>query len=140
MVNKEQIEKTEIFAGLSDEELTEIAKICQLEEVKKGTLLCQDGAIAEKLYILEDGKVTIKFKSGLTFDISNPGQIIGWSTLINPHRFRADAICVEDAHLISIKGSDLLQLGRKNKNIGYVIMNNLAGVVFNRLQSLTQYY
>jgi CRP-like cAMP-binding protein len=140
MVSEERIERAEIFVGLTKEELREIANICHIEEVKKGTTLCRDGEPAEKLYILEDGKITIKFKSGYTFDISNPGQIIGWSTLINPHRFKADAICDEDCHLISMKGHELLELGRKYKNIGFVVMDNLAGVVFSRLQNLVQYY
>jgi signal-transduction protein with cAMP-binding, CBS, and nucleotidyltransferase domain len=140
MVNEDMIKRAEIFDGLNEEELREIAKICDIEEAKKGTLLCQDGAPAKKLYILEHGKVTIKFKSGYAFDISIPGQIIGWSALINPHRFKADAICEEDSHLISMSGHALLELGRKTKNIGFVVMNNLSGVVFRRLQNLVQYY
>jgi len=140
MVNEERIEKAEIFAGLTKKELHEIANICHMEEVKKGTVLCQDGAPAEKLYILEDGKIIIKFKSGYAFDISKPGQIIGWSALINPHRFKADAICEMDCHLISMKGRELLELGRRHKNIGLVVMDNLASVVFSRLQNLVQYY
>jgi len=140
MVNVERIAKAEIFVGLSEEELKEIALLCQLEEARKGTLLCANGSLADKLYILERGKVDIRFEGGFSFDISEPGQIIGWSTLINPHRFRADAVCVEDTRLISMNGAELLDLARKHKNIGFVMMNNLAGVVFDRLQSRTQYY
>ena len=140
MVNEERIGKAEIFTGLTKEELHEIANICHMEEVKKGTVLCQDGAPAEKLYILEDGKITIRFKSGFSFEISVPGQIIGWSALINPHRFKADAICDEDCHLISMRGHELMELVRKYTNIGFVVMDNLSGVVFRRLQNLAQYY
>lgn len=140
MINEERIQNAEIFIGLRKEELREISALCNIEEIKKGTVLCREGDPAEKLYILESGKVIIRFKSGYTFDISNPGQIIGWSTLINPHRFKADAICDEDCRLISIKGHELLELCRKQKNIGLTIMDNLAGVVFKRLQNIVQYY
>jgi signal-transduction protein with cAMP-binding, CBS, and nucleotidyltransferase domain len=139
MINKERIEKSELFAGLSEEPLIEIAKICQIEAASKGTLLCQDGAIAEKLYILEDGKIIIKFKSGYSFPITVPGQIIGWSALINPHRFKADAICEEDSKLISIKNNEFFELCRRQKDLGFIVMNNLSGIIFKRLQDFAEY-
>jgi CRP-like cAMP-binding protein len=140
MVNKERIEKAELFVGLSEEPLLEIAKICQPQVAPKGTLLCQDGAVAEKLYILENGKVMIKFKSGFSFDISVPGQILGWSALINPHRFKADAICEEDSNLICIKSSEFFELCHKHRDLGFIVMNNLSGIIFKRLQDVAEYY
>jgi signal-transduction protein with cAMP-binding, CBS, and nucleotidyltransferase domain len=140
MITKERIEKSELFAGLTEESLQALAEICEPETGAKGTLLCQDGAVAEKLYILEEGKVMIKFKSGFSFDISVPGQILGWSALINPHRFKADAICEEDSKLIRIKSSDFFDLCRKHRDLGFVVMNNLSGIIFRRLQDFAEYY
>jgi CRP-like cAMP-binding protein len=140
MIPKNRIENSELFVGLSEESLQELAGICQQEVGPKGALLCKDGAIAEKLYILENGKVLIKFKSGFSFDISVPGQILGWSALINPHRFKADAICEEDSNLISIRSSDFFELSRKHRDIGFVVMNNLSGIIFKRLQDFAEYY
>jgi len=48
MINKERIEKSELFAGLSEESLQALAEICEPETGPKGALLCQDGAVAEK--------------------------------------------------------------------------------------------
>jgi signal-transduction protein with cAMP-binding, CBS, and nucleotidyltransferase domain len=140
MINKERIEKSELFVGLSEESLQALAQICEPEAGPKGTLLCQDGAVAEKLYILETGKVMIKFKSGFSFDISIPGQILGWSSLINPHRFKADAICEEDSNLIRIKSSDFFDLCRKHHDLGFIVMNNLSGIIFKRLRDFAEYY
>jgi signal-transduction protein with cAMP-binding, CBS, and nucleotidyltransferase domain len=140
MISKKRIENSELFAGLTEESLQALAGICQLESGQKGKLLCQDGTVAEKLYILEEGKVIIKFKSGFSFDISVPGQILGWSALINPHRFKADAICEEDSQLISIKSCDFFELCRQHRDLGFFVMNNLSGIIFKRLQDFAEYY
>jgi len=140
MITKEHIEKSELFTNLSEEALQAVAAICAPETIPKGTVVCQDGAVAEKLYILKSGKVMIKFKSGFSFDISVPGQILGWSALINPHRFKADAICEEDSNLICIKSKDFFELCHKHRDIGFIVMNNLSGIIFKRLQDMAEYY
>lgn len=135
MVSIERLRRVEIFTGLTDEELTLVAKFCQEEEAPAGTILCAEGAKADKLFILEEGSVTIKFQKGEKFDISTPGKILGWSFLVPPNRYTASAITNCPSKLLVIKSPDFYELVHENTKLGLKIMDNLAQVVARRMKT-----
>lgn len=135
MIILERLRKVEIFAGLSDEELTSVAKFCDEIEVAAGVTLCAEGKRADKLFILETGSISIKFPKGVEFEISTPGKILGWSFLVPPNRYTASAITNAPSKLLVINSPDFYELVHQNTQMGLKIMDNLAQVVAKRMKA-----
>ncbi len=138
MISIERIRQVEIFQGLKDEELKAASRYCQEENVPPATVLCEEGARADKLFIVEEGTVAITFKKGVRFEIQGPGKILGWSFLVPPSRYTASAVTTTPAKLLTIKGPDFYQLVNGEANIGLRIMDNLSRVVAGRLKTFVE--
>ena len=82
MVKIDRLRKVDILEGLAEEELQSISQYFEEENVNAGVTLCEEGARAERLYVLEQGTVSISFKTGGQYDIDIPEKIVGWSLLI----------------------------------------------------------
>ena len=135
MVPTERIRNVEIFQGLKDEELKIVAQFCQELQVPEKNALCEEGARADKLFILEEGTVSVRFQKGATFEIHGPGKILGWSFLVPPNRYTASAVTVTPSRLLMIKSPDFYELVHKDSRLGLKIMDSLAQVVSGRLKA-----
>ncbi len=135
MVPVERIRNVEIFQGLKDEELRIVGQFCQETRVSEKNTLCEEGARADKLFILEEGTVSIRSGMGVSFEIKGPGKILGWSFLVPPNRYTASAVTVTPSRLLVIKGPDFYEMIHRESKTGLKIMNNLAQVVSGRLKA-----
>jgi len=139
-MNLERLKNVDIFQGLADEELNIAAQFCQEESVPEGITLCEEGARADKLFILEQGAVSIRFQKGAHYAIQSPGKILGWSFLVPPNRYTASAVTISPSKLLVIKSPDFYDLIHNDKEMGLKIMDNLAQVVASRLKAYVDYY
>ena len=135
MVPTERIRNVEIFQGLKDEELKIVARFCKELQVPEKNLLCEEGARADKLFILEEGTVSIRFEKGASFEIKGPGKILGWSFLVPPYRYTASAVTVTRSRLLVIKSPDFYEMVHRDSKLGLKIMDNLAQLVSSRLKA-----
>ena len=140
MIRIERLRNVEIFQGLKDEELEIAASFCQEEGVPEGVILCTEGARADRLFILEEGTVSIRFEKGVNYAIQAPGKILGWSFLVPPNRYTASVVTIAPSRLLVIKRRDFYDLIHKETKMGLKIMDNLAKVVSSRLKAFVDYY
>jgi CRP/FNR family cyclic AMP-dependent transcriptional regulator len=140
MVQIKRLKNVEIFLGLTDEELRMAARFCQEEGSPDGATLCQEGDRADKLFILEEGAVSIRFAKGADYAIRTPGKILGWSFLVPPNRYTASVVTIAPSRLLVIKSPDFYDLVHKETKMGIKIMDNLAQVVSSRLKAFVDYY
>lgn len=144
MVSAEVLKSFNLFAGLDETELPQIAKLCQERTYEEGAVIFSAGGWATDIYLLKLGKVAIQIEL-VIYDLEiravvyivGKGEIFGWSALVPPHRLTASARCQEKADIITINGADLMELLQKNSSIGYVVMKNLSQVISSRLASTT---
>jgi len=140
MVTIDRLRKVEVFQGLSDEDLKKAAPFCQEESFPKGAVLCEEGGRAEKLFVLEEGSVSIRFQKGVNFCIQTPGKILGWSFLVPPNRYTASAQTLVPSQVLVIKSQDFYELVHRDAQMGLKIMENLAQIVANRLKTFVDVY
>jgi CRP/FNR family transcriptional regulator, cyclic AMP receptor protein len=140
MIPVGSLRNVEIFQGLSDEELIIVSRFCIDENVSQGISLCEEGARADKLFILQEGAVSIHFKKGASYTIQTPGKILGWSFLVPPNRYTASVLTIAPSKLLVIKSPDFYELVHKDAKMGLKIMDNLARVVAGRLKAYVDYY
>ena len=140
MITVERLRNVDIFEGLSDEELKIAARFCQEETVAGGVTLCEEGARADKLFILEEGAVSARFSRGTHYEIKTPGKILGWSFLVPPNRYTASVVTDSPCKLLVIKSPDFYDLIHKDAKLGLMIMDNLSKIVASRLKAIVDYH
>jgi CRP-like cAMP-binding protein len=134
VVKIDRLRKVDILEGLAEEELQSIAQYFEEENVKAGVTLCEEGASAERLYVLEQGKVSISFKKGGQYDIDIPGKTVGWSFLVPPFLYTASAVAKTPSRVLVIKSPDFYYVIHKEPKMGMKVVNNLAQVIASRLK------
>jgi hypothetical protein len=134
VVSIDWLRKVDILQGLSEEELQSVAQFFEEETVAAGVPLCEEGASAERLYVLEQGRVSISSKKGGQYDIDTPGKIVGWSFLVPPFLYTASAVTTIPSKVLVIKSPDFYYLIHKEPKMGMKVINNLAQVIASRLR------
>ena len=142
MVTPEDLRRCEVFAELTDEELQRILPFCREEQHAKDSLVFKEGEKAETFYILQEGKVRLEYEicpqpdycQDATILLDQPGDFMGWSSLVKPRRLTAFGHCITDVRVIAIDSKALIELMEQDSHIGFVVMKDLAGKINNRLK------
>jgi CRP-like cAMP-binding protein len=132
-ISIDRLRKVDVLQGLTDWELKVIAQFFREETVAGGVALFEEGQKAGRLFILEEGEITVQIPNGETYQIHSPGKIIGWSFLIPPNRYTASGSTTVPSKLLVIDSPDFYYLIHKEPRMGVKVMANLAEVVAGRL-------
>jgi hypothetical protein len=133
IVSIDRLKKVDILEGLAEGELQSIAQYFEQENVNAGVTLCEEGTDADRLYVLEEGKVSITSRKGCQYDIDIPGKIVGWSFLAPPFLYTASAVTKTPSKVLVIKSPDFYYVLHKEPKTGMKVINNLAQVIGSRL-------
>jgi CRP-like cAMP-binding protein len=140
MVDREKLKSFKIFRDLNERETELIAGIAGEETYELGERIFAEKALATTLYLTLKGKVEIKVSGDcseqVVIDRVGPGEIFGWSAVIEPYTFTAAAWTSEKTKLIALKGERLRELFVKNNHIGYRVIKEIAAVISRRLKAL----
>jgi CRP-like cAMP-binding protein len=129
------IKESELFKEMSQEFMNELAKIMVEESYEKGTLLFKESDSANFLYILEEGQVRLAVgeRGHIVHRLSNPGEVFGWSSLVERDTYTASAECLAQSKLIKIEIEQLNKIFEKHLADGMLFFKRLAGVIGQRL-------
>ncbi len=133
----EVLRKCDLFRGLDKEQIDVVEGLCTAEEFEPGTVMCKQGAKADKIYVIEDGVAGIILEVGqlsqrqvqaaLDFDVA------GWSALIEPYVYTATVKAIEKTRVLTFNARELGRLLRDRTDIGYKVGPAIAYVVAKRL-------
>ena len=141
MISKELLQGLELFSGLTPKEQNRVAALSRELRFDRDAVIFKEDTEAEDLYVLLEGRVALRFRTGIhsmssevTTDVIEPGEIMGWSALVPPGRLTASGVCLEPVRLVAIPGADLRKLLNDDPHLGYSVMRNLAEVIATRLR------
>jgi hypothetical protein len=134
MIGIDRLKKVDILQGLTEWELQSIAPFFREENFGADATLCVEGEKAQRLYILEQGAVSIRSKRWETYEIDAPGKIVGWSFLVPPNLYTATGVTLVPSRLLVIENPDFYYFIHKEQKIGMKVMENLTQVVATRLK------
>jgi CRP-like cAMP-binding protein len=142
MATIDDLRKCEVLAELTDEELERILSFCHEEQYPEGTVMFSEGDEATTFYVLKEGKVSLQYVicpqpeycQDATILLDEPGDYMGWSSLVKPRRMTASGLCLTYVHLVAIDSQQLNELMEQNSHVGFVIMKELAGSISKRLK------
>ena len=106
---------------------------------KAGEVILKEGEEANKFILIRHGKVAIDIpltkQKSTTIQTIQDGDILGWSWLIPPHRYRFNSRAVEDTRAISLDGKCLREKCETNRDLGYELLKRLTKVFTQRLEA-----
>jgi CRP/FNR family cyclic AMP-dependent transcriptional regulator len=132
-----------LFRGLNDDQLKRITAVAREVSIENGQQICREGEEANSLYILKTGAVELMttVEKDVELPISvlrNHGDIFGSGVLIAPYSYNLTARCSGTGILLRIEGSALQKLMVEDRDLGCIIMTNLAEQFLTRLKESRQ--
>ncbi len=136
---RSELEQVSLFHGLSSVDLDTLAPLFESVCLKKNLVVFEQGLIAEYLYILLEGEVVVNFKPydgpPLTVARIQPGGVFGWSSVLGRQVYTSTAVASCDSLALRIKGDELRCMCEQHPATGLMILERLADVIAERLQS-----
>ena len=132
------LEPLSIFQGFSQEQLNLLRPLFLRIFTPAGTVVFEQGNLAENLYILIDGEAAIWYKpeDGPALILSRLKQegVFGWSAAIGSHQYTSTVICTIDSQLLRVRSLDLRQLCENHPETGSLFLERLASLIAERLR------
>ena len=133
----------DLLAGLPDGEAERILALGSRTALRAGQVLFNLGDAADSLFVVESGRVALtlplRLRDGqqdVLIEERSPGQALGWSALVPPHRFTLKAAAAIDSEVLALPRAALFEHFAVHPEVGYVVTRNVSAVVGHRLQVL----
>jgi CRP-like cAMP-binding protein len=138
MISPELLRKSTFFGHLSEANLIALAKIASQERYEAGDLVFREGMPADKLYLILSGQIDLVIQidaGGMTAVVDNlgSGDVVGWSTIVEPFRYTASGECGLPTSVVAIDSQALRELIETDHDLGCKIYRKVMDVVARRL-------
>jgi CRP-like cAMP-binding protein len=104
-----------------------------------GQFLFHEGEEANEFYMIREGKVAVQIQGAergpITVQTIGEGEVLGWSWLIPPYRWRFDGKALELTRAIALDGKCLRTKSEKDHDLGYELLKRFAGIIVERLEA-----
>jgi len=138
MIALEALRKSDLFGGLSDDELLAVARIAREETCEAGTQIFAENEVARTVYVVREGRVAILVGVGLerqaVMSVVTKGGSFGWSALVAPYIRATTAKAVEKSRVVTIASEALHELRQGKCCAYYTVIERVAALAFNRLK------
>jgi CRP-like cAMP-binding protein len=135
------LSKTELVAGLAPDDAEQVLGLGHPMHVPSGTALFHLGELADRVFVVERGRIALTMpmqvrqqEEAVLVEERLPGETVGWSALIPPHRFTLNASAPLETDVIVIPRQALLDYLVAHPSVAYLITRNLAEIMGQRLQ------
>ena len=127
------------FHGTDAAFLDLVSQGAVVKRFEPGAMLVEDGGVADEFLLLLHGKVALEVAAAdrprRTIQTVGPGEVLGWSWLIPPHRWALDARAVKPTRAISLDAEVLRRALGAHPDAGYRFLLRLLPVIAQRLEN-----
>ncbi len=124
-------------AGLPPETVARLAEIAEMRTVEAGDQVTREGLVTEALSIVVSGRVALRTlvpeRGMVTILTVEPGDIVGWSAIVPPHRATSTGIAIEPVMLVELPGERLRSLLRSDHALAASLYPRVLQAVSRRL-------
>ena len=124
-----------IFEGITDVTRQRILDCASQESYAPGAFLFRQGDPVLYFFILTEGRVRLSLgrEERLAYVDSHPGDLIGWSTLVENERYMGSAQCLVPVKVLKIDKHRVEEILLQDPVSGMVFFKNLAVLIGRRL-------
>jgi CRP-like cAMP-binding protein len=115
--------------------LTGCAKNTRFEA---GQVIFREGEDADQFYLIRDGRVGLEIftpRGPAPILTLGAGDVLGWSWLIPPYKWRFDARAIETTRALTLDGKCLRGKCDEDPRLGYELLKRIAAIITDRLHA-----
>jgi CRP-like cAMP-binding protein len=140
------LRETQLFAGLRDEQLAAITRLCRQVHCHSGQILLSEGDEISEVLVVLDGEVTVEVKLFQGFQLRpnaaavekvGADGVIGCCALLKDCA-NMTARCTQDTHIIAINAGELRGFLASHPDIGLIVLQNAFRMATDRLVAARQ--
>ena len=103
-----------------------------------GQFVFREGQDADAFYLIREGRVALEVPTAtatLTIMTIGAGEVLGWSWLFPPYKWKFDARALEPVRAIALDGRCLRTKSEADHDLGYELLKQFALMVEQRLHA-----
>jgi signal transduction histidine kinase len=104
-MNLQDLRKSPLFQGLSDDELKQLTDMAESVSLRAGEILIKQGELGDSAYVVINGEFEVQKQSGqslIKIDVRNPGDVVGEMALLSRAPRNATLIAKTDGEVLRI--------------------------------------
>jgi CRP-like cAMP-binding protein len=125
-----RLAKFPLFAGMDRGQLALLASCSMTAQFRKGEVIFREGDLADRLYLIETGKVSLESSRGM----DDPR--LGWSWMFPPQTRTYTTQAVEPTTAIFFYGSVLRECCENDHSLGYELLKRMSFMMYQRRQAV----
>lgn len=127
------------FVDLDDSFTNLLVSCASNVRFKAGAYILREGDAANTFYLIREGKVAVEVLAPqhkpIIVSTLGVGEILGWSWLMPPFRWKFHARAVDDIRAIALDGKCLRTKCEENHDLGYEILKRFGRIMEQRLEA-----
>jgi CRP/FNR family transcriptional regulator, cyclic AMP receptor protein len=127
------------FVGLDPTLVRAMTAHAEERNYSVGDVLVREGRAAEEFFLVFEGKIALEVggtdQPGITVETIGRGEILGWSWLVSPHRWRFDARATKPTRVVAINAASARYALASHPAFGYQFLMKLLPVIADRLEN-----
>jgi CRP-like cAMP-binding protein len=124
-------------AGLPAETQSRLAAMGHVRRIPVGTEILSEGEVTEEFGILISGRVALRMlvpeRGMVTILTVEPGDILGWSAIVPPHRATSTVVAIEAVEALMFDGEGLRAALRSDHALAATLYPRILQTVSRRL-------
>jgi len=128
------IQKIPIFKGLKLDQFRKILRISSKRLYHPGEAVIQAGTESRNMFILIKGMLEVVFPDGKELSRITPVELVGEMGLFTGEQRSASVIAVEESIVLAIHRKELMNLFRKDGELGILILTNVIRDISHKLK------
>lgn len=127
------------FHGMGREFVQAVSADAEERSFAPDDMLATEGSVADVLYLVIEGKVALELGAAdrppITVQTVGAGELVGWSWLIPPHRWRFSVRAVKPTRVVLLDGSVVRRTLHAHPEWGYQFLVKFMPVLAERLEN-----
>ena len=133
------LQENRFLHDIDSAHLEQIAKIAQICDFDAGDEVFREGQTAKNVYLVVSGKLSLELSPATAYRKQlvsvGPGEMLGWSSMVERPQFAASAVVVKPTRLVQIDGERLRVMCDDDPQFGYEFMRRTMRVLASRLSA-----
>jgi CRP-like cAMP-binding protein len=126
------------FQDMDPEVCKIIAGCAANERFNAGDYIFREGGAADKFFFIRHGSVAVEVhvpgREPIIVETLQAGEILGWSWLIPPYKWRADARALQLVRVISLDAKCLREKYESDHSLGFELFRRFVPIIARRIE------
>ncbi len=133
------LQQHSFLSDLEDRHVHTLVGCAANQRFGSGEYLFREGENADFFYLIRSGQIALEMhvpqRGGLRIETLSEGDVLGWSWLIAPYRWRFDAKAVTPVLVLALDGRCLRTKCEEDHDLGYQLLKRFSALIGQRLES-----